>query len=94
MLLDKLNDIEQKLENKVELNESEFWHPMSLVNNWDENDWSKRLQVGIKKTFQIHTVYTAKTTFRDYLRTIKVENLDNCFIFRGYPDILVQKDVL
>ena len=45
-----------------------FWHPMSLVNNWKENDWSKRLQVGIKKTFQIHFVYTAETTFTDYLR--------------------------
>ena len=94
MLLDKLNDIEQKLENKVELNESEFWHPMSLVNNWEENDWSKRLQVGIKKTFQIHTVYTAETTFRDYLGKIGVENLDKCFLFRGYPDILVPKNVL
>lgn len=92
LLLDELNDTEQKLENVVEFNESEFWHPMSLVNNWDENDWSKRLQVGIKKTFQIRTVYTAGTaSFKDYLRMIKVESLEKCFVFRGYPDILLQK---
>ena len=91
LLLDELNDIEQKLENAVEFNESEFWHPMSLVNNWDENDWSKRLQVGIKKTFQIHAVYTARNTFKDYLRVMNVVNLDKCFLFRGFPDILLQK---
>ena len=48
------------MENGVEVNESKFWHPKSLVNNWDKNDWSKRLQVGIKKTFQIHAVFSAK----------------------------------
>lgn len=74
--------IEQKLENAVNLNESEFWYPMSLVNNWDKNDLSKRLQVGIKKTFQIHTEYTAETTFKNYLRMIKVQNLEKCFTSR------------
>ena len=93
LLLDELNDIEQKLENVPDFNESEFWHPMSYVNNWDENDWSKRLLVGIKKTFEIHTVHTAESSsFKNYLRKLKVaENLEKCFIFRGYPDILLQK---
>ena len=91
--LDELNDIEQKLENVPDFNESEFWHPMSYVNNWDKNDWSKRLLVGIKKTFEIHTVHTAESSsFKNYLRKLKVaENLEKCFIFRGYPDILLQK---
>lgn len=92
IMLDELNDIEQKMENMVDLHESEFWRPMSLVNNWNENDWSKRLYVGIKKTFQIHTVYTADITFfTKYLRMMNIENLEKCFLFRGYPDIIVHR---
>lgn len=37
VIVGQANDIERKLENADGF-ESEFWHPRSLVNNWDEND--------------------------------------------------------
>ena len=82
--MDEVNDTERKMENGVEVNESKFWHPKSLVNNWDKNDWSKRLQVGIKKTFQIHAVFSAKNTFKDYLRVMNVEDFDKFFNFQRF----------
>ena len=33
--------------------ETEFERPKCLVNNWKDNDLSKRLVIGIRKTFAI-----------------------------------------
>ena len=38
----------------VEMN-SEFIRPIGSASNWEENDWTKRLNVGIKKTFNVDT---------------------------------------
>ena len=69
--------------------ESEFWHPgkFVLVNNWDENDWLRRLAAGIKNTFEIDVKFTARGPFCDYLTTLGTRSFENCFIFR---DILLR----
>ena len=88
-LLTELDEIEQKM---LDIDsESEFWHPGKhvRVNNWNENDWSRRLAAGIN-TFKIDAKFTAQGPFCDYLSTLGIRSFENCFIFRGFPDILLR----
>ena len=52
----------------IQISYSEFWHPLSLIKNWNENDWSMRLKRGINKSFHVHAVFTGtQSCFVNYL---------------------------
>ena len=77
------------------IRDSEFVRPTGLVNNWDENDWTKRLHIGIKKTFKIDTICGAeKMAFNQILQFLKVGLDQECFIFRGLPDIIIRRNTI
>ena len=93
----ELRAIDTAIENGEEIRDSEFIRPIGLVNNWDENDWTKRLHIGIKKTFKMDATCGAeKTAFNQILQFLKVGSfLDKeCFIFRGLPDIIIRKNTI
>ena len=91
-LLDELNKIEGDARRSKIDPELEFERPNSLVNNWKENDWSRRLVVGIRKTFVIEATYSAEMVrFGDLLDTLRVNCDTTCFLFRGFPDIIIHR---
>ena len=95
-LLTELKDVEHKIEtdHKLVQVETEFNHPaMALPNNWEEDDWTKRLNIGLKKTFKVDTNYGAgRKEFKEVIDFLGVPYLDKgCFIFRGRPDIIIQR---
>ena len=50
-VLTELTEIERRFEHGEKITDSEFVRPGGLLNNWDENDWTRRLHIGIRKTF-------------------------------------------
>ena len=79
--------------------ESEFQCPMTRSHCWSENDWTKRLYVGIKKTFTTLDVTYGPGLgvgqFHVLLQKLRVGSVDErCFIFRGYPDIIIHNKSL
>ena len=77
--------------------ESEFQCPSSRVHSWKENDWTRRLYVGIKKTFTpLGATYGAGLgvgQFDYILQNLGVGSVDQrCFIFRGFPDIILHNN--
>ena len=77
--------------------ESEFQCPLAVVHTWGENDWTRRLYVGIKKMFPtLGATYGAGLgvgQFRDVLQNLRVGSVDQqCFIFRGFPDIILHNN--
>jgi hypothetical protein len=95
-LLTELRAIDNAITKGEEINDSEFICPTrATVNNWDDSDWTKRLHIGIKKTFQVDTACgVEKTNFIQILNFLKVGSfLDReCFIFRGFPDIIIRRN--
>ena len=63
-----------------------------MVNNWKRNDWSRRLVVGIRRTFAVEATYSAEMVrFGDLLGTLRVNCDTTCFLFRGFPDIIIHR---
>lgn len=54
-LLIKLKGVEDRIKMGETVKDSGFNHPPGLANNWDEDYWTKRLDVGIQKTFKVDT---------------------------------------
>ena len=93
-LLTELNAVEDGFEKGEMMKDSEFNRPGGLVNNWDEDHWTRRLHIGIKKTFKVETCCGAeKMEFDEVLIFLKVRSfLDkDCFMFRGLPDIIIHR---
>ena len=93
----ELRATEIAIENGEEIRDSEFVHPIGLVNNWDESDWIKRLHIGIKKTFKVDATCGAeKMAFNQILPSLKVGSFldQECFIFRGLPDIIIRRNTI
>ena len=98
-VLTELTEVERKIEHGEKIStDSEFVRPGGLPNNWDENDWTRRLHVGIKKTFKVDATCGAgmpNTEFKQILMCLGVSFADQqCFIFRGLPDIIIRKKSL
>jgi hypothetical protein len=94
-VLSELTEVERRIERGEMVTDSEFIRPGGLSNNWDENDWTKRLHVGIKKTFKVDVTCGAgipNTEFKQILMCLNVAFVDQqCFIFRGLPDIIIHR---
>lgn len=60
----ELKDIDYKFDKGQVDVETEFYHPAkSLPNNWNEDDWTNRLHVGLKKTFQVDAMQEEEGDF-------------------------------
>ena len=94
-VLTELTEIERRIEYGEKITDSEFVRPGGLPNNWDENDWTRRLHIGIRKTFKVDVTCGAgmpNTEFKQILMRLGVSFADQqCFIFRGLPDIIIRK---
>ena len=97
-VLDELTDVERKIVNHEEVTDSEFDRPqLKAVNNWDENQWSKRLFEGIKKTFAFASVTYGAGMLSKRFDALLTDHLDvggqyqECFIFQGFPDIIIHR---
>lgn len=93
-LLTELQHIHDKIErNELGNVETEFYHPAKSPNNWNEDEWTTRLCVGLKKTFQVGAMCGVRSMrFYEVMEFLKVSYLhEGCFLFRGRPDIIIQK---
>ena len=93
-LLTELNGIDEVSRSELQTMETEFFSPAARYNNWDEDDWTTRLHVGLKKTFQLKHTFcgVGLVQFRKVMDFLNVSGLcdRNCFLFRGIPDIILQ----
>ena len=71
--------------------------PTLSSNNWDENDWSKRLTAGLRQLFtskslDIEFSAEMELRFRDMVGVSMRAPVDpHCLLFHGAPDILIQR---
>jgi hypothetical protein len=71
--------------------------PTITSNNWDENDWSKRLTAGLRLLFtstSLDIEFSADMglRFRDLVSVSLRAPFDtHCFLFHGAPDILIHR---
>ena len=93
-LLTELQHVDDKIErNELGNVETEFYHPAKSPNNWNEDEWTTRLYVGLKKTFQVDAMCGVRSMrFYEVMEFLKISYLhEGCFLFRGRPDIIIQK---
>lgn len=73
-LLKELEDVEDKLRNDKDVMNSEFVHPLKAINNWTENDWSRRLAESIRKTFNLSEIFGTGLPMNNFDGLLKMLN--------------------
>ena len=96
-VLTELTEIERRIEHGEKITDSEFIRPRGLPNNWDENDWTRTLHIGIRKTFKVDVTCSAGMPNTEFKQNLTLMRLgvsfadQQYFIFRGLPDIIIRK---
>jgi hypothetical protein len=79
--------------NSLDLVQTPYYSPSTTCNNWDENDWTKRLYFCIKNNYNSNVYYTATDKFPSILCLLRCEKLfKNAWCLQGSWDMMFHQD--